>query len=266
MWALMGMPCGKYLVVMRGVWLPGLAEAGDLDKPFATEQAVAELKVMSAATVDRYLKPARDRMHIKGILTTKPSPLLRNSIAIRICAENCSIRNNAATWTPEGIETAVVSSSTTRSPTGCRTATSPRPGRGRTRKKTRRMWNRRTTMRWANTRSAGATTPRWSWSSPRRKSSWATASPPTATTSGSTISRPPHGNACRASAVLHAQWNSHVAARIEGVNPADLTRQINTIRMQLLDLPKAKTEAFAAARHVDLETLQPSINRLAKMK
>jgi len=36
--------------------------------------------------------------------------------------------------------------------------------------------------------------------------------------------------------------------------------------MQLLDLPKAKTEAFAAARHVDLETLQPSINRLAKMK
>jgi hypothetical protein len=60
-----------------------VAAAGDLDKPFATEAALIELKAMSAATVDRYLKPARDRMRITGISTTKPSPLLRNSIAIR---------------------------------------------------------------------------------------------------------------------------------------------------------------------------------------
>jgi hypothetical protein len=86
-WALMGMPCGKYLVVMLGLWLPLLARAGDLDKPFATEQPLAELEAMSAATVDRYLKPARDRMRIKGISTTKPSPLLRNSISIRTCAD-----------------------------------------------------------------------------------------------------------------------------------------------------------------------------------
>lgn len=86
-WALMGMPCGKYLVVMLGLWLPLLAAAGDLDQPFATEQALAELAAMSVATVDRYLKPARDRMRIKGISTTKPSPLLRNSIAIRTCAD-----------------------------------------------------------------------------------------------------------------------------------------------------------------------------------
>jgi hypothetical protein len=142
-WALMGMPCGKYLVVMVGRWLPLLAEAGDLDKPFATEQALA-LQAMSAATVDRYLKPARDRMRIKGISTTKLSPLLGNSISIRTCAdetpdrpglieadtvahcgptligefartltmtdivtgwtENCSIRNNASKWIVEGIE------------------------------------------------------------------------------------------------------------------------------------------------------------------
>jgi hypothetical protein len=86
-WALMGMPCGKYLVVMLGSWLPLPAAAGDLDRPFATEQVVAELTAMSAATVDRYLKPARDRMRIKGISTTKPSPLPRNSIAIRTCAD-----------------------------------------------------------------------------------------------------------------------------------------------------------------------------------
>lgn len=143
-WALMGMPCGKYLVVMLDLWLPLLAEAGDRDKPFATTQALVELKAMSAAIVDRYLKPARDRMRIKGISTTKPSPLLRNSIRIRTCAdeapdtlgvieadtvahcgptligefvrtltmtdlvtgwtENCSIRNNASKWIVEGIE------------------------------------------------------------------------------------------------------------------------------------------------------------------
>jgi len=143
-WALTGMPRGTCLVVMLEVWLPLLAGAGDLDKPFATEQALAELKAMSAATVDRYLKPARDRMRIKGVSTTKPSPLLRNSIAIRTCAdeapntpgvieadaaahcgptligefartltmtdvvigwtENCSIRNNASKWIIEGVE------------------------------------------------------------------------------------------------------------------------------------------------------------------
>ncbi len=81
------MPSGKYLTVMLELWLPPLAAAGDLDKPLATDQAVAELKAMSAATVDRYLKPARDRMRIKGISTTKPFPLLRNSIAIRTYAE-----------------------------------------------------------------------------------------------------------------------------------------------------------------------------------
>lgn len=86
-WALMGMPCGKYLIVMLDLWLPLLAQAGDLDKPFATEQALAELTAMSAATVDRYLKPARDRMRITGSSTTNPSPLLRNSIAIRTCAD-----------------------------------------------------------------------------------------------------------------------------------------------------------------------------------
>ena len=46
------------------------------------------------------------------------------------------------------------------------------------------------------------------------------------------------------------------------INPADLTRQINTIQMLLLDLAKAKT--LAAARHIDLEALQPSINRIGQ--
>lgn len=54
---------------------------------FATVTARAELEQMSAATVDRYLRPARDRMGLKGISTTKPSPLLRNSVKVRTVAD-----------------------------------------------------------------------------------------------------------------------------------------------------------------------------------
>lgn len=64
--------------------------------------------------------------------------------------------------------------------------------------------------------------------------------------------------------VLTARQLSTAAARIQGINPADLTRQINAIQMRLLDLAQVKTEALAAARHIDLEALQPSINRFAK--
>ena len=70
----------------------------------------------------------------------------------------------------------------------------------------------------------------------------------------------------QASSVLDPHQLSAVAARVEGINPADLTRHINAIQLQLLDLAKAKTETLAAARHVDLEALQPSINRLTKTK
>src|SRR5699024_632345 len=70
----------------------------------------------------------------------------------------------------------------------------------------------------------------------------------------------------QASGVLDEQQHSNVARRIEQINPADLTRQINAIQLQLIDLAKAKTDTLAAARNVDLEALQPSINRLAKTK
>lgn len=36
--------------------------------------------------------------------------------------------------------------------------------------------------------------------------------------------------------------------------------------MLLIDLAETKTETLAAARHLDVEALQPSINRLAKTK
>ena len=42
-----------------------------------------ELLAMSPATIDRYLAPARAKDPLRGISTTKPSPLLRSSIQVR---------------------------------------------------------------------------------------------------------------------------------------------------------------------------------------
>ncbi len=42
-----------------------------------------ELLTMSAASIDRYLKTAKAKDQISGVSTTKPSPLLRNSIQVR---------------------------------------------------------------------------------------------------------------------------------------------------------------------------------------
>ncbi|MBP2970332.1 hypothetical protein [Mycobacterium tuberculosis] len=52
-WALMGMPCGKYLVVMHDLWLSLLTAAGDLDKPLVTEASVAELKATALPGANR---------------------------------------------------------------------------------------------------------------------------------------------------------------------------------------------------------------------
>ncbi|CFB31743.1 Conserved protein of uncharacterised function%2C possible transposase remnant [Mycobacterium tuberculosis] len=52
-WALMGMPCGKYLVVMHDLGLPLLTAAGDLDKPLVTEASVAELKATALPGANR---------------------------------------------------------------------------------------------------------------------------------------------------------------------------------------------------------------------
>lgn len=332
-WALMGMPCGKYLVVMLEVWLPLLAAAGDLDKPFATAAALAELEAMSAATVDRYLKPARDRMRIKGISTTKPSPLLRNSIAIRTCAdeapntpgvieadtvahcgptligefartltmtdlvcgwtENHSIRNNASKWIIEGVEEL-----TERFPfplvvfdSDCGSefinhevadwlqARDIEQTRSRPYQK-----NDQAHVESKNNHVVRKHAFYWRYDTPQElellNRLWRLVSlrlnffTPTkkpidySTTADGRRKRVYDKPATpwqrlQASGVLDAQQLSQVAARVEGINPADLTRQINTIQMQLLDLAKAKTDALAAARHVDLAALQPAINRLA---
>lgn len=84
-WAASGGQCGKYLAASMRTQLDALERHGELvDGADRYSPAVrAELLSMSAATIDRYLKPAKARDQIKGKATTKPSPLLRSSIKIR---------------------------------------------------------------------------------------------------------------------------------------------------------------------------------------
>lgn len=335
-WALAGMPCGKYLVAMLGLWLPLLAEAGDLDKPFATDAAIAQLTTMSAATMDRYLRPARDRMQIKGISTTKPSPLLRNSIAIRTCADeapnmpgvveadtvahcgptlvgefartltmtdmvtgwtkNCSIRNNATKWILTGVEELtgwfpfdlVIFDSDCGSEfinhevAGWLQARDIEQTRSRPYQKNDQAhaesknnhvvrkhafywrYDTATELELLN-RLWRLVSLRLNFFTPTRKAvGYTTAADGRRKRIYDTPATP--WQRVQAFGVLDEQQTSAAAARIDGVNPADLTRQITAIQTQLLDLARANTEALAAARHVDLEALQPSINRLTKTK
>lgn len=84
-WAVSGGQCGKYLAVAMPVLLEGLERHGELVEGTGRYDAAvrAELLAMSAATIDRYLAAARDADRLRGISTTRPSPLLRSSIKIR---------------------------------------------------------------------------------------------------------------------------------------------------------------------------------------
>ena len=84
-WAACGGQCGKHLAASMRLQLDGLERHGELvdghDRygPSVRE----ELLSMSAATIDRYLAPAKAKDQIKGVSTTKKSLLLRNSIRVR---------------------------------------------------------------------------------------------------------------------------------------------------------------------------------------
>lgn len=84
-WAASGGQCGKYLAVSMPLQVTGLERHGELvDGGDRYSDAVrVELLSMSAATIDRYLKGAKATDQIRGVSTTKASPLLRSSIKVR---------------------------------------------------------------------------------------------------------------------------------------------------------------------------------------
>ena len=84
-WAASGGQCGKYLAASMQLQLGGLERHGELvDGADRYSNTVREeLLAMSAASIDRYLQGAKATDQIRGVATTKPSPLLRSSIKIR---------------------------------------------------------------------------------------------------------------------------------------------------------------------------------------
>ncbi len=336
-WALMGFPCGKYLTVMLGLWLPLLQEAGDLAMPFATPATIAELEAMSPATIDRYLAPARDRMRLRGISTTTPaSSLLRNSIGlskvgdepptapgvieadtVAHCGptfagefartltmtdlvtgwtENASIRNNASKWIVQAVGDLqgrfpfplVVFDSDNGSEfinhdvAGWLQARDIAQTRSRPYRK-----NDQATVESKNNHVVRKHAFHWRYDTPEElallNELWELVSlrlnffTPTkkpvgyATTAGGRRKRLYDTPATPwqrvlGSGLLTEQQRAAVAARVAGVNPADLTRRINQIQLRLIELAKNKTEALAASRGLDMASLEPSIRRLQTTK
>lgn len=84
-WAVAGGICGKYLAVSMADWITAMetAEALVAGKDRYSAEVRVELLAMSAATIDRYLAPAKARDPIRGKSATKPGSLLRNSISVR---------------------------------------------------------------------------------------------------------------------------------------------------------------------------------------
>lgn len=84
-WAASGGQCGKYLAVSMQLQLAGLERHGELvdGADRYSDQVRRELLSMSAATIDRYLAGTKATDQIRGVSTTKPSPLLRSSIKVR---------------------------------------------------------------------------------------------------------------------------------------------------------------------------------------
>jgi transposase InsO family protein len=84
-WAASGGQCGKYLAASMALQLDGLERHGELEfgRDRYSPKVRQELLTMSAASIDRYLKTAKAKDQISGVSTTKPSPLLRNSIKVR---------------------------------------------------------------------------------------------------------------------------------------------------------------------------------------
>ena len=84
-WAASGGSCGQYLAASMSDLIDAMEAEGELvpSQDRYSAEVRAELESMSAATIDRYLAPARAKDPIRGKTATKPGSLLRNSITVR---------------------------------------------------------------------------------------------------------------------------------------------------------------------------------------
>ena len=77
-WMAANLPCSKRLKPILSLWLPGYEASFEVLAP----KTRAALLRISAATLDRLLKPTRSAMTQRGRSTTKPGALLRSQIPL----------------------------------------------------------------------------------------------------------------------------------------------------------------------------------------
>jgi hypothetical protein len=84
-WRLSGQPSGKYLAAIMEDTVERLVRFQELGKVTArvTPAVLEELRAMSPATIDRYLKPHKDAAYPVALSGTTPSHILRSSIPTR---------------------------------------------------------------------------------------------------------------------------------------------------------------------------------------
>ncbi len=84
-WAASGGQMGEVSWASMPLQFDGLQRHGELvfDRARYSLTVRAELLGMSAATIDRYLAPAKAKDQIGGVSTTKSAPLLRSSVKVR---------------------------------------------------------------------------------------------------------------------------------------------------------------------------------------
>ena len=89
-WRLSGQPCWKYFAPIMDDTLTRLTRLSELGKVVdrISDSVLAELRAMSPATIDRYLKPHRDAAYPDAVSSTKPSPSLRSSIPVRTAMDD----------------------------------------------------------------------------------------------------------------------------------------------------------------------------------
>ncbi len=83
-WRLLDQPCGKRLAPYLKEIIPVLEEFGELNLDKKTKE---KLLIISAATIDRILRPVKKKETLKPKGNTKPGSLLKSQIPIRTFAD-----------------------------------------------------------------------------------------------------------------------------------------------------------------------------------
>ena len=83
-WLIMDYICGKRLKEALAEIIPGLQQHGEVKMSPTVKEKLLKI---SASTIDRLLKPEREKLRLKGRSRTKPGTLLKHQIPIRTFAE-----------------------------------------------------------------------------------------------------------------------------------------------------------------------------------